>query len=147
MNKMDKIQENELEDFVSRMRHLDSDGLGLPVAVTSLWAVALKDEYEWDVYYPYVVTAVDDTAILKIGQRVRELQKQGQEGNMQAVGGLVWTHTLRASVNNKLIGGVREIWSHLERGFPYAQEKADQFMLGDVVHLGRFPDGFTPEVK
>ena len=147
MNKMEKVQANELEDFVSRMRYMDSSGLGLPVAVTSLWAVALKEEFGWDVYYPYVVTAQDEMAVLKIGQRVRALQKQGPEGNMQAVGGLVWNHTLRASLNNKLIGGVRELWSHLERGFPYAQDSADQLMLGEVAYLGRFPDGFTPEVQ
>ena len=147
MNKMEKIQENELEDFVSRMRYLDSDSLGLPVVMTVLWADELKQEFGWDVYYPYVATVQDDTAILKIGSRVRELQKKGEEGNIQAVGCLVWTHTLRAAINNKLIGGVRELWSHLERGFPHAQNKADEHFLGELPHLGRFPEGFTPEVQ
>ena len=66
---------------------------------------------------------------------------------MRAVGGLVWSHTLRASLNLKLTGGVREIWSHIERGFPYADEAAASMMLGTVNHIGRFPDGFTPQVK
>ena len=49
---------------------------------------------------------------------------------MRAVGGLVWSHTLRASLNLKLTGGVREIWSHIERGFPYADEGSGKYDVG-----------------
>lgn len=92
-------------------------------------------------------TAQHVDAVLKIASQVRNLQKQGPEGNMRAVGGLVWSHTLRSSLNLKLTGGVREIWSHIERGFPYADEAAANMILGKVNHIGRFPDGFTPQVK
>lgn len=146
-NKLENVQQRELEDFLSRMRYLDSDALGGPAAMASIWADALQEQYGWDVYYPHVVTTQHVDAILKIGSQVRNFQKQGAEGNMRAVGGLVWVHTLRASSNLKLTGGVREIWSHIERGFPYASEAAAKMMLGGVNHIGRFPDGFTPEVK
>mgnify|MGYP001047178989 CR=1 FL=1 len=146
-NKFENVQFRELEDFLSRMRHMDSDVLGGPAAITSIWADALQEQYGWDVYYPHVVTAQHVDAVLKIGSQVRNLQKQGAEGNMRAVGGLVWSHTLRASLNLKLTGGVREIWSHIERGFPYADEAAASMMLGTINHIGRFPDGFTPQVK
>ena len=146
-NKFENVQYRELEDFLSRMRHMDSDVLGGPAAITSIWADALQEQYGWDVYYPHVVTARHVDAVLKIGSQVRNLQKQGSEGNMRAVGGLVWSHTLRASLNLKLTGGVREIWSHIERGFPYADEAAASMMLGTINHIGRFPDGFTPQVK
>lgn len=147
MNKLEKVSGRELEDFLSRIRHIDSDSLGAPAAMTSIWADALQEQYGWDVYYPHGVTIQHVDAVMKIGSQVRNLQKQGPEGNMKAVGGLVWSHTLRATLNLKLTGGVREIWSHIERGFPYAHEAAANMMLGTVNHSGRFPDGFTPQAK
>jgi len=147
INKLEKVSSRELEDFLSRMRSIDSDSLGGPAAMTSIWADTLQEQYGWDVYYPHVVTTQHVDAVMKIGSQVRHLQKQGPDGNMRAVGGLDWSHTLRASLNLKLTGGVREIWSHIERGFPYAHEAATNMMLGTVNHIGRFPDGFTPQVQ
>ena len=144
LNKMENIQSRELEDFLERMRHLDSDTLGGPAAITSIWADLLQDQYGWNVYYPHIVATQNIDAALKIGGMVRHLQKQGPEGSLKAVGGIVWTHTIRACTNLRLTGGVREIWSHIERGFPYADEAAANFLLGEVRHLGRFPDGFSP---
>ena len=78
MNKMEKVQANELEDFLSRMRYMDSSSLGMPVAITSLWAVALKDEFGWDVYYPYVVTAQDEMAVLKTRRQIQRHSVGGE---------------------------------------------------------------------
>lgn len=147
LNKIENVQSRELEDFLSRMRYMDSDVLGGPAAITSLWADILNDQFGWDMYYPHVVATQNIDAALKIGGLVRNLQKQGPAGNMKAVGGLVWNHTIRACTNLKLTGGVREIWSHIERGFPYAEEAAANMALGEVNHLWRFPDGFTPQPK
>ena len=102
INKLEKVSSRELEDFLSRMRSIDSDSLGGPAAMTSIWADALQEQYGWDVYYPHVVTTQHVDAVMKIGSQVRHLQKQGPDGNMRAVGGLVWSHTLRASLNLKL---------------------------------------------
>jgi hypothetical protein len=69
------------------------------------------------------------------------------QAQVQWVLTLVWAHTVRACSNLKLTGGVREIWSHIERGSPYAVEAAANLFLGEVKHLGRFPDGITPKPK
>lgn len=146
MNKFEKIQINELEDFLSRMRYMDSDSLGGVAALVWTWADMLNEDYGWNMYCPHVVAAQNIDAALKIGKMVRYLQKQGPEGSTRAVGGLVWAHTIRACSNLKLTGGVREMWSHIERGFPYAEDSAINVLTGgELNHLWKFPDGFTPE--
>lgn len=57
LNKIENVQSRELEDFLSRMRHMDLDVLGGPAAMTSIWTGALQEQYGWDIYYPHLVTA------------------------------------------------------------------------------------------
>ena len=47
LNKIENVQSKELEDFLSRMRYMDSDVLGGPAAITSLWADILNDQFGW----------------------------------------------------------------------------------------------------
>jgi hypothetical protein len=126
---------------------MDSDELGMAAAMACVWAVEIRDDYGWNLFSPHEVVSATPEAIIKIGRLVRYSQKQGQQGLVYAVGGLVWSHTLRAALDPRLRGGAREIWSHVERGFPYAQESADLLLQGVLKNVGMFPDGFTPEVK
>lgn len=145
IKKIENLEDRELEDFVSRLRYQDGESLGGAVASTANWADTFARKSNLDLYWPYLVSEVDPKAILSFGNTVRELQRQGEFAS--AIGGLVWVHTLRATKNGHLIKGVREIWKHLERGFPHAQDVADLHGWGHVRHVGRFPEGFTPEPK
>ena len=144
---IDRSQMRDLEDFLSRLKGMDSDELGLPGAHAYLWADHLLEQFGWDVFYPQVVIADDKMAILKLGNLTRSAQRQGGDARLAPAGGLVWMHTLRAAENQKLRMGAREIWYHLRRGFPYTQDAANRWGLGELLNVGLFPDGFSPEVR
>ena len=144
-NKIDKIQAKELEDFVSRMRGLDGDELGGAVFSAYFFADTLQNTMGWDLFYPHIVVQQDIMAIMKVGKIVRSMQKDGQMAS--AAGGIVWSHTLRAAQAQKLRLPAREIWFHLRRGFPHVHSFCE--MTGGIPseNIGRFPDGFTPELE
>jgi len=145
LKKIENVEIRELEDFVSRMRYLDSDTLGYASAMVAVWADELSIQNHWNLYYPHTVIEQDLAATMKLVNMVKQVQKTGD--NNRATGGLVWVHTLRACSNLKLMGGVREMWSHIERGFPHTEVACSNLGFEVPRRWGVFPDGFTPKVK
>jgi hypothetical protein len=135
----------ELEDFVSRMRGFDGSEMGAVVYSTHKFSELLRDQFDWDIFYPHLVLSEDIFAVMKVGKIVNSFQSQGDMAT--AAGGLVWVHTLRATQNPELRLSAREIWYHLRRGFPHARDFASD--IGDPLFcIGKeFPDGFTPEIQ
>lgn len=144
-----RAHRREVEDFLARIRSMDSSEVGIPAALTYEWASALGAEHSWDLFNSWEVISNDIEAPIKIGTIVRSLQNEGPVGQLKATGLLVWAHTLRATVNLDIRPQVREIWSNLARGFPHAEDASFQIysMTGtmcDLSRLGDFPAGFGP---
>ena len=137
-------QVKEAEDFLERLRAMNSDELGLPLAVTLDAATMALDERGIDVFDPFAAIAVDPSASLYFSQMVGQLQKMGR--HVLAPGPMVWTHTLRATMNHRVRELVREIWAELLRGVPHAEDARHQLldlfgMWPDLDRLGDVPIG------
>jgi hypothetical protein len=79
---------------------------------------------------------------------VKKMQQRGRQ--LDAIGLMVWLHTLRAAMNLELRGLGRKMWRELERGFPFAHESAVSYrnMTGIMLetdYSDLYPEGFTPK--
>jgi hypothetical protein len=140
------IQAEEMSKFVSRLESMDGPEIGLELAMATHWrnSLSLKRELMDPIYY----VSVNPMAGIEFDHMVKELQQRGR--NLEAIGLMVWSHTLRAAVNQDLRGLGRKMWKELERGFPFVHESAASYrnMTGIVLeteYSALYPEGFTPE--
>lgn len=143
-----KKQLAEIEDLLSRVRTVDSDELGMPVVNVYNTAHVLQKGQGWDLFEPALVLAQDPFCISKLSNMARTLQR---ENPSSAVGLIVWTHSLRGIENFKVRDKARELWKHLRRGFPFAEEAMFQIArvtgsLANIDRLGEVPRGLSPDI-
>ena len=140
-----KRQVREVDDFLSRIKSMNGDELGLPICVTLEAAKMAEEELGVNVYAPFPAMAARPDAALFMSKMVEELQRLDRL--ILAPGPMVWAHTLRATINHEVRNPARKIWSELARGVPYAERARDDLltmygMYPDLDRLGEVPDGF-----
>lgn len=131
-----KQQTKEVESFLTILRTMDPDETAHVLVMALEWAETLKDEKGWDLFYPAVVVALDDTAVMQMSKLAVRIQK---EGRLQQVAGLmVWVHSLRAFIDPAIRPYAREIWAFLSRGLPHIPQATSNtcpsFSGGVAVH-------------
>jgi hypothetical protein len=141
-----KLQAEEMSEFVSRLESMGGPEIGLGFAMATHWrnSLSLKRELMDPIYYVSVNPMVGH----EFGKMVRKLQQRGR--NFEAIGLMVWLHTLRAASSQELRGPGRRMWKELARGVPFAHESAASylFMTGTVLetdYSALYPEGFIPE--
>lgn len=142
-------QREELASFVSNLKAMDGAEIGYVLAI----ATHIRHGMEGDghnVMDPIVYTAQNPTFALYLSRMI--IGAQGQGRNQEAAALMIWLHTMRAGIRLELRSLARELWSQLERGFPFVQ----QAVLGglpiaarhpNVSGANEFPAGFTPIPK
>lgn len=137
-----KVQVREASDFASRLKSMNSDELGMPLALTLEAAQMALEDRNIDVFDPFSAISIDPAASLFFSQMVIKLQKDGR--NELAPGAMVWAHTLRATMNHKSRNIVREIWSELNRGEPYVEDARDYLLSAYSIWPSLDRAGETP---
>lgn len=140
-------QKRELEEFVSRLRAMDSSEIGMIVACATHHRHFLAETRNWDLLEPVLTEMQEPTLAIQLGQYLRALQKAGRPE--LAAGYMVWLHTVRAASSLDLRDLGRQMWKELARGFLVAEDQGDAagFILGisfDAHDCERFPSGLTP---
>lgn len=142
-----KTQAKELDQFIARLSAMDSEELGLVVAISTDRRHKLYELFGWDLLDPILVDAGDIAAAMKLNQLIRQVQK---DNNMVVAAALmVWLHTLRAATAPDLRAKGRLLWGQLQRGFPHVFDAEAGFvaMGGPELNLDgyeRFPEGLSP---
>ena len=142
------IQKREVDDWIAKLRSLDSSEVATILAMAMHYRNTVLDEKEIDLMFPFVVITIDPSFALKVNHDVQKLQREKLFS--MASGAIVWLFTLRAALSPELRESGRQIWAQLERVFPKVEEAAHGFyavtgMLPDFDGAGKFPDGFTPD--
>ena len=80
-----------------------------------------------------------------MSKAVITLQNNGQQS--RAPGAMVWAHTIQAEQRLELRFAAKEMWRHVRRGFPFADEAADvHYGMTDYKNVVepflQVPDGF-----
>ena len=137
-------QVREAQDFLDRLKSMNSDELGIPIVATLAAADLALEERGIDVFDPFSAIAHDPSASLFFSTLVGKLQEDGRQ--VLAAGAMVWAHTLRATVNHKSRNIVRGIWAELNRGTPYVEDARHDLlsMFGiwpDLERAGHVPIG------
>ncbi|MGO6968220.1 hypothetical protein [Rhizobium leguminosarum] len=143
-----KVQRVELEQFVARLKAMDSSEIGFLLAVATDRRHALNKMYGWDLLEPSLVEAGDTTAALKLGQLIKALQRDNNLPISAAL--MVWLHTLRSANNLDLRSLGRDMWGELSRGFGSIYDAAQSFgesggKVLDLADFQVFPAGLTPK--
>lgn len=113
----EKLQEYELQDFMTYLKSLDNETLGLTVVLATLARQQIKEEMGLDVINPEQSIKSSPKIIYTLSSYTEKLQK---EGNLAMAGAyMVWVHTLRASVNPQLRDEMKAAWLLLREGFPF----------------------------
>lgn len=143
-----KRGKKELQEFIGKLNVLDSDDIGMVVAM----ATHYKNQLEQDghnVSDPIVYCSINHFFALDLSRYIKGLQKIGRFQDAAAL--MVWLHTIRGSGAGclELRGLGREMWKELSRGFSYVEEKKDALeeLTGEPVNIEsyqEFPKGFTP---
>ncbi|MBZ9859729.1 hypothetical protein [Mesorhizobium sp. CA12] len=140
-------QARELQEFVSRLRAIDSEELGMILATATHHRHHAAERFKWDLMEPGLAEMANPTLTLQIGQIIKTLQKDGRPE--LAAGYFVWLHTVRAANNPDLRQLGRDMWRELERGMPEVQSAAWGWagltgVVLDIRDFERFPAGLTP---
>lgn len=139
-------QHEELTSFIANLRAMDGAEIGYVLAV----ATHIRRGMEGDghnVMDPIVYTSQNPTFVLFLSRMIIEAQKQGR--NPEAAALMIWLHTMRAGIRIELRSLGRELWSQLERGFPFVEQAAAAGLpiaatRPNVTGASQFPVGFTP---
>jgi|APLak6261699311_1056244.scaffolds.fasta_scaffold00349_7 hypothetical protein len=144
-----RSQLKEINEFIENLKSMDSDEIGLLVAVSA----HIKNSYAQDGHYindPIIYTAQNPLAAVEFGKLIRFMQKQKRPE--YAAGVMVWLHTMRAGINLNLRSRARVMWGELERGFKSAPLHVWTINAPDgsrlnIKNYDTFPIGFDPEPK
>lgn len=141
-------QRKELEQFVSNLRAIDGEEIGMVLAVATEKRHTLANLLGWNLLDPVAVELTDISAAMTLNRLIRDAQKAGDP--VSASGLMVWLHTLRAANTLELRQLGRDMWGQLERGFPHCENgQAGMLRLGgpylDIEGFDEFPCGLTPK--
>jgi hypothetical protein len=139
-------QFEELASFIANLRAMDGPEIGYVLAI----ATHIRHGMEGDghnVMDPIVYTSQNPSFALYLSRMIIEAQKQGR--NPEAAALMIWLHTMRAGIRIELRSLARELWSQLERGFPYVEQALVAGLPIAATHpnvtgASQFPAGFTP---
>ncbi|HBQ9084922.1 hypothetical protein [Klebsiella quasipneumoniae] len=142
-----KKQNQEISEFVYRLKSMDGAEIGLIVATATHVRHILEREGH-NMMDPVVYTSLNPAFTFSLSQTVVQLQKEKNFGMAAAF--MVWVHTFRSSTRGELRQYGREMWRELERGFPYVFDAAMgyQQLTGhslDFYDAESFPTGLTPD--
>jgi hypothetical protein len=137
----------ELERFVESLRAMSDEEIGAVVGMAALVRTALRQSGllpgESITVTPDSKQATTQLAVLELIQ-----SHQTEQRHAEAVGAMVWLHSLRAlSIPEvRLLG--RQMWGQLERGQPHALAALQNMgipPLSDVIfECSRFPEELHP---
>jgi hypothetical protein len=139
-------QREELASFVANLGAMDGTEIGFVLAI----ATHIRHGMEADghnVMDPIVYTAANPGFALLLSRAVAEAQKQGRTPEAAAL--MIWLHTARAGIRLELRSLGRQMWSNLERGFPYVERAAIAGLpipakVPNVSGASQFPAGLAP---
>ena len=145
-----KRQAKEIEGYLEILKGMDSSEIGMVVAIATHMRHGLAKHEGYDLLDPIILMGTTPETVLHLGRLIREYQKAGEMTDAAAM--MVWLHTLRAAARPELRMKGRELWGHLERGFPYVLENASylEAMTGKAPELDgydRYPKGLNPNVQ
>lgn len=115
-----KRMKREIQEFIDKLKVLDSDDIGMVVAYASHYKNQLEQDGH-EVTDPIVYYTINPDFNIELGSYIEELQKTGKLQDAAAL--MVWAHTMRAGSCLELRGLGRQMWKELERGFPYVEKK------------------------
>ena len=146
--KLTTIQISEVDDWTRKLKSIDSDAVGMIVAMSAHVRNKWQTENGVDLLLPHMVIHQEPFITMHLAQTIKELQRAGNETT--ASGFFPWLFTTRACLDLNLLPNTRELWRQLERGFDYVESAANnlEMISGTRLLLERaqnFPDGFTPD--
>ncbi|MDG9785306.1 hypothetical protein [Metapseudomonas otitidis] len=141
------MQKRELRKFVDQLASMDGSEIGLIVAVATHHRHAWEDEGV-QLLDPINYVPKDPTVTVRIVRAIQGYQKSKEM--IDAAGLMVWLHTMRVGARIELRQLAREMWRHLERGFPHTNAAAIEILniTGRMPRVGgyeTFPSGLTPD--
>ncbi|EBX2183591.1 hypothetical protein E1A40_08750 [Salmonella enterica subsp. enterica serovar Aba] len=141
-----KKQAQEICDFISRLKAMDSEEIGLVVATATNARHVLEQEGH-DLMNPTVYLALRPEFTFSLSQTAIKFQKDGNY--ILAAALMVWIHTFRSGDRLELRQYGRDMWRELERGFPFVEDAALGYLQVTGIHLDysdaeAFPSGLTP---
>ncbi len=140
-------QNQEINDFVNRLKAMDGAEIGLIVATAThvRHLLELEGHIMMD---PIVYSSLNPAFTFSLSKTVISLQKENNLAMSAAV--IVWVHTFRAASRSEIRQQGRDMWRELERGFPYVFDAVMGFheLTGnylDYTDAESFPIGLTPD--
>lgn len=142
-----RVQKSELSSFTNQLSQMDSDEIGMVVALVAdsrnrLEKVGflLGDPIGTHAFKPETPSALNGM--------IQSLQAEGRLQEAAAL--MVWLHTARVGARLELRPLARQMWGQLERGFPYAKDASIGLMriLFRTIQLegyDQFPKGLSPD--
>jgi hypothetical protein len=137
----------DLERFVESLRGMSDEEIGAVVGMAALVRTALRQSG----LLPgesLTVTPDSQQATTQLGVSELIQRYQTEQRHAEAVGAMVWLHSLRAlSISEvRLLG--RQMWAQLERGQPHALAALQNMgipPLAEVIaECSRIPEGLVP---
>ena len=145
---------SDLSTFVQSLRGMDSEELGMVVAIAAVIRMNLRQagrlpDEALDIGSPIEPMKLEMIRVA-LSRLVREFQKLNQPTD--AVGAMVWVHSLRALRYPpvRLLG--REMWKELTRGMPHSpaalglirQKTGNDSVTSAYPELDFVPSGLEP---
>ena len=126
-----KSAREDLESFVLSLRGASDQELGMVVAMATTIRLQLSQSGSLPEYALALPTPDDDASMIQfhLGRLVRQLQKMDKTA--EAVGAMVWLHSMRALAFPEIRSLGRQMWKELQRGIPHAPDALDG--LGTVI--------------
>ncbi len=142
-----KKQRKEMQGFVDLLRGMDGDEIAVAV-VFATHTRHIMEKQGHNVLDPILYFATNPSFTHSMSVETIQLQKQGRLQEAAAM--MIWVHSFRAATSPELRLLGREMWKHLERGFPYVDKAAETVgeMTGfrlNIEGAKSFPVGLTPE--
>ena len=139
-------QQGELTSFIANLRAMDGAEIGYVLAIATHIRHGMQGDGH-NVMDPIVYSAQNPTFALYLSRMIVGAQKQGR--NVEAAALMIWLHTMRAGIRIELRTLGRELWSQLERGFPFVEQAVAGGLpiaatRPNVTDASQFPAGFTP---
>lgn len=141
-----RIQEREISSFTAQLSQMDSDEIGLVVALAADTRNRLEDA-GFLLSDPIAANTVEPETPSALNEMIRTLQAEGRLQEAAAL--MVWLHTSRVGARLELRPLARQMWAQLERGFPHVEEASMTLMrvFFRSIRLNgydEFPKGLSP---
>jgi hypothetical protein len=143
------VHERDLNKTITLIRGMDPAEIGLVLAVAAdarngktTLNDALLDLYALEGQIGAMWSFV-------MSRRIQEFQRQNHY--LDAAAWTIWLHTVRAAEDRQLRYLAKQMWSELERGFPYVEDCAREYEAAGkgtlmIVRGTEFPKGLNPHL-